>query len=273
MVDGTSVTTHLNEFNIIVNQLLSIVIDFGDEGHLKRNYKAPKENNDDKNDGSNAITETVIDVLLLSIDNGEPLDIVGIGDIKLKIVNNFVWKINKVNEEYLEKVNEEDLEKANVLIEDPVNENIEDVVDKLNDKDKDGIVELKDEDVDEKKNEDVEEKKNEDVMENVVNEEVVYEIDDVEKVDVNKDVVEKNEDKRNNEDGIDDVEKVDVNEDVMEKKEDKQKNEDVNEKVEDVNDKNKVVNEKKNVNDIDKEDKQKLEDDVFVQNLGKKEDT
>lgn len=235
MVDGTSVTTHLNEFNTIVNQLLSVNIDFGDEvralillaslpnswepmraavsnsvgsaelqftdvrdrilaeevrkidagetskdsalnvenrgrnnernfnrgkgrskskngrgqsksgrtfecwncgkqGHLKRNCRAPpKKNDENKADGANAVTEEITDALLLSVDSpidswvldsgasfhttahkelmenyvagnygkvyladGEPLDIVGIGDIKLKMENGSVWKISKV---------------------------------------------------------------------------------------------------------------------------------------------------------------------------------
>ncbi|XP_068641961.1 uncharacterized protein [Aristolochia californica] len=100
--------------------------------HIKKNYKALKKD-EKKNDVANVATEEVQDVLLFSVDSpidfwvlvsellftppyivrswrimllkitgkvyltdGEPLDIVGIGNVKFRMSNGSVWKIHKV---------------------------------------------------------------------------------------------------------------------------------------------------------------------------------
>ncbi|XP_047331340.1 DNA ligase 1-like [Impatiens glandulifera] len=159
--------------------------------------------------------------------------------------------LEKVNEEDLEEMNEEDLE-VNVLIKDMVNDNIED-----------GLVEKKNEDVlvqkeDRQKNDhfvffynvvdNLNDKDNDGLVEEKKNEDVVE--DDVLK---NENIEKKNE--KDNDGLVEEKKNEDVVEDDMLKNENI---EDVNDKVEDVNDKDNMVNEKK--------------DDVFVQNLEKKED-
>ena len=100
---------------------------------MRRYCKAPKKKDGNKGDGANAITEDVPDALLLSVDSpidswvldsgasfhttahreimenyaagnygkvyladGEPLDIVGIRDVTLKMSDGHVWRISKV---------------------------------------------------------------------------------------------------------------------------------------------------------------------------------
>ena len=104
----------------------------GKPGHFKKNCRAPKKE-DNKGAGINAATEDIGDALLLSVDSpidswvldsgasfhttphhdimtnyvagnlgkvyladGEPLDVVGTGDINLKMSNGSSWKITKV---------------------------------------------------------------------------------------------------------------------------------------------------------------------------------
>ena len=96
---------------------------YGKTGHPKKDYKVPRKN-EDKNDAANVVTDEVRDALILSIDDsydswvldsgasfhtiahcdllenylpgnhgnvyladGEPLDVIGIGDVKLKMPN------------------------------------------------------------------------------------------------------------------------------------------------------------------------------------------
>ena len=105
----------------------------GKTGHLKKNYRAPRKNKDKNNDVANAVTDEVRDALILSVDDsydswvldldasfhttsqcdvlenyvagnhgkvylddGEPLDIIGMRDVNLKMSNGSVWKIQKV---------------------------------------------------------------------------------------------------------------------------------------------------------------------------------
>ena len=102
---------------------------------MKKNCRALRKNEDKNNDVANAVTSKVRDALILSIDdscdswvldssasfhttsqreamenyvagnhgkvylaNGEPLDIIGMGDVSLKIPNGLVWKIQKVRQ-------------------------------------------------------------------------------------------------------------------------------------------------------------------------------
>ena len=105
----------------------------GKTGHLKKNCRAPRKNEDKNNDAANDVIDEVRDTLIFSIDdscdswvldsgssfhttaqcdllenyimrnhgkvylaNGEPLDIIKIGDVRLKMLNGSVWKIQKV---------------------------------------------------------------------------------------------------------------------------------------------------------------------------------
>ena len=105
----------------------------GKTSHIKKHCRALKKNEENKRDVATAITEKIHNVLLLSIDNSidcwvldsgalfhtttyskfmenyafgnyvkmylvddEPLDIVSVGDIRLKMSNNYLWKIHKV---------------------------------------------------------------------------------------------------------------------------------------------------------------------------------
>ena len=100
-------------------------------GHLKKNCRSPKK--EDNKNKANAVIEEVQDALLLSIDNsiyswvldsgalfhttayrdllenyvadnygnvflvdGKPFEIVGMGDVRLKMSNESIWKIHKV---------------------------------------------------------------------------------------------------------------------------------------------------------------------------------
>ncbi|RVW12059.1 Retrovirus-related Pol polyprotein from transposon TNT 1-94 [Vitis vinifera] len=117
MAENASVAQHLNEFNTITNQLLSVEIDFDDEiralivlaslpnswetmrmavsnstgkkssSHFKRQCKSPKKKNED--DSANAVTKEVQDALLLAVAvhlmigfwiQELPLDVVGLGE-------------------------------------------------------------------------------------------------------------------------------------------------------------------------------------------------
>ena len=99
---------------------------------MKKNYRAPIKN-EGKNDAANVVTDKVWDALILSVNDlcdswvldsgasfhptpqrdllenhvagnhhkvylvdGEPLDIIGIGHVRLKMPNRLVWKIQKV---------------------------------------------------------------------------------------------------------------------------------------------------------------------------------
>ena len=101
-------------------------------GHLKNNCRPPRKNKD-KNDAANVVIDKIRDALILSVDDlcdswvldsgvsfhttsqhdvlenyvagnhrkvyladGESLDIIGIRDVKLKMPNGSVWKIQKV---------------------------------------------------------------------------------------------------------------------------------------------------------------------------------
>ena len=101
-------------------------------GHLKKKCRAPRKN-EDKNDVANVVTDEVHDALILSVDDlcdswvldlgasfhtmsqhdllenyvawnhgkvyladSEPLDIIKIGDVMLKMPNGSIWKIQKV---------------------------------------------------------------------------------------------------------------------------------------------------------------------------------
>ena len=102
----------------------------GKTGHLKKNCRAISKNKN-KNDAANVVTDEVWDVLILSIDdlcesweldssasstlrhnvifwrtitrnhakvylaNGEPSDMISIEDVRLKMPNGSVWKIQK----------------------------------------------------------------------------------------------------------------------------------------------------------------------------------
>ena len=104
---------------------------YGKASHFKRHYKSPKKKNDD--DYANAIIDEVQDALLLIVDsplddwvldsgasfrttphqeiiqnyvrgdfgkvylaNGEALDVVGMGDVRIILPNGFIWLLQKV---------------------------------------------------------------------------------------------------------------------------------------------------------------------------------
>ena len=101
--------------------------------HLKKKCRAPRKNENKNKDTANVVTDEVRDALILSINdsfdswvidlgasfhttahrdvlenyivgshrkvylaNSEPLDIIGMGDVSLKMPNRSVWKIQKV---------------------------------------------------------------------------------------------------------------------------------------------------------------------------------
>ncbi|RVW21719.1 Retrovirus-related Pol polyprotein from transposon TNT 1-94 [Vitis vinifera] len=57
-------------------------------GHFRRQCKSPKKKNED--DSANAVTEEVYLV------DGSALDVVGLGDIRISLLNGFVWLLEKV---------------------------------------------------------------------------------------------------------------------------------------------------------------------------------
>ncbi|RVW18006.1 Retrovirus-related Pol polyprotein from transposon TNT 1-94 [Vitis vinifera] len=71
--------------------------------HFKRQCKSPKKKNED--DSANAVTEEVQDALLLAVDSPLddwfwiqelPLDVVGLGDVRISLPNGSVWLLEKV---------------------------------------------------------------------------------------------------------------------------------------------------------------------------------
>ncbi|RVW99366.1 Retrovirus-related Pol polyprotein from transposon TNT 1-94 [Vitis vinifera] len=74
-------------------------------GHFRRQCKSPKKKNED--DYANAVTEEVHDALLLVVDSplddwvldsgaSFPLDVVGLGDVRISLPNGSVWLLEKV---------------------------------------------------------------------------------------------------------------------------------------------------------------------------------
>ena len=45
------------------------MLNCGKTGHLKKNYRAPRKNEDKNNDAANFVTDEVRDALILSVDN------------------------------------------------------------------------------------------------------------------------------------------------------------------------------------------------------------
>ncbi|XP_022152845.1 uncharacterized protein LOC111020469 [Momordica charantia] len=88
----------------------------GKIGHLKSNCKAPKKNEGNEADAN--VAEQIHDALVIAVESahdtwvmdsgnhgkvyladGEPLDIIGIGEVNLKMANGSVWKIRKLDNE------------------------------------------------------------------------------------------------------------------------------------------------------------------------------
>ncbi|RVW37940.1 Retrovirus-related Pol polyprotein from transposon TNT 1-94 [Vitis vinifera] len=65
----------------------------GKTSHFRRQCKSPKKKNE--NDSANAVTKEVILVKVYLAD-GSALDVVGLGDVRISLPNEFVWLLEKV---------------------------------------------------------------------------------------------------------------------------------------------------------------------------------